>query len=84
MAYFRLYVFDRDSHAIQSFDLIAGDRALAVRRARHEMLALGGLVCELWEAQPARPGVRRGWSLAYKHKRDEAASAQSAGSRLSG
>jgi hypothetical protein len=84
MPYFHLYVLDRESRAIQSFDLIALDRAVAARRARQEMLANGGVACEIWQALPSTQagGGRRKWSLAYQHRQDEAADSQRAGARL--
>jgi hypothetical protein len=83
MAYFHLYVFDRDSRAIQSFDLIALDRAVASRRARLETAAAGGVACEVWQSQLTGQG-KRTWSLAYQHRQDETASGHAAGARLSG
>jgi hypothetical protein len=83
MAYFHLYVFDRDSRAVQSFDLIGHDRAVASRRARQEMTAAGGVACEVWQSQLSGQG-KRTWSLAYQHRLDETASGHAAGVRLSG
>ena len=84
MAYFHLYVFDRDSRAIQSFDLIALDRAVASRRARLETTAAGGVACEVWQSQLSGQGGKRSWSLAYQHRQDESANGHAAGARLSG
>jgi hypothetical protein len=84
MAYFHLYVFDRESRAIQSFDLIARDRAVASRRARLEMTAARGIACEIWQSLPAAQAGsgRRIWSLAYQHRQDETGNTQRAGARL--
>jgi hypothetical protein len=85
MAYFHLYVFDRDTRAIQSFDLIALDRAVASRRARLEMTAAGGAACEVWQSLlSGQGGKKRTWALAYQHRQDETANGHAAGARLSG
>jgi hypothetical protein len=68
MSYFRLYVFDQTSCAIQSFDLIARESSIAVDRARHEMDAMPDAKgYELWQSIPCGQGGRkRKWSLARR------------------
>lgn len=73
MSYFRLYVFDQRSCAVQSFDLIARETWIAVNRARQELNATpDAMGYELWQSVPCGQGGRgRKWSLACKQTATE-------------
>ncbi|HEY3918648.1 MAG TPA: hypothetical protein VGL83_12690 [Stellaceae bacterium] len=70
--HFRLYLFDRENQPLHCFDVIAGERQIAKRRARELSVKLHALSYELWQVGGhLEQQMNRQWQLAAKEERND-------------